>query len=93
MMLIQRLYSSCIQLSVVVIGLYAHLPEYLACLLPGPGLPLTLTAYNRGGSSGMANGGGGGGRPGERQQLLELVHLLQKRSMLPVAVFCFSKKR
>jgi hypothetical protein len=50
------------------------------------------TAYNRGGGPAAA-GGGGGGRPGERQQLLELVHLLEKKSMLPVAVFCFSKKR
>ncbi|GFR45796.1 hypothetical protein Agub_g7251, partial [Astrephomene gubernaculifera] len=33
------------------------------------------------------------GQRGERQQLMELVGLLNKRGMLPVAVFCFSKKR
>ncbi|KAG2484118.1 hypothetical protein HYH03_017069 [Edaphochlamys debaryana] len=49
-------------------------------------------------ASAFRGGGGGGpnssaGSRGERQQLLELVGVLTKRAMLPVAVFCFSKKR
>ncbi len=43
-----------------------------------------------------AMGGGGGGpnnRPGERGQLLELIGMLGKKQLLPVAFFCFSKKR
>ncbi|GIL59558.1 hypothetical protein Vafri_14316, partial [Volvox africanus] len=36
---------------------------------------------------------GPGGFRSERQQLLELVGVLGKKAMLPVAVFCFSKKR
>jgi antiviral helicase SKI2 len=43
----------------------------------------------------MGRGGGGpnAGGFGERQQMLELVQALKKKGMLPVAVFCFSKKR
>lgn len=29
----------------------------------------------------------------ERNQLTELIHLLKKDELLPVVVFCFSKKR
>ena len=41
-------------------------------------------------------GGGGNGanqRAGERGQMLELIGLLGKKQLLPVAFFCFSKKR
>ncbi|EFJ42164.1 hypothetical protein VOLCADRAFT_107417 [Volvox carteri f. nagariensis] len=47
----------------------------------------------RGGGPNRGGPGGGGGFRSERQQLLELVGVLGKRAMLPVAVFCFSKKR
>ena len=48
-----------------------------------------LTAASRGGGANSSSGG----LRGERQQLLELVGVLGKKQMLPVAVFCFSKKR
>lgn len=45
----------------------------------------------------MRNGGGGpnshAGMKSERNQLLELIGLLKKQALLPVALFCFSKKR
>jgi antiviral helicase SKI2 len=40
-----------------------------------------------------AGGGGGGAASAERGQLQELLQLLRKRDLLPVAVFTFSKKR
>ncbi|GAX76723.1 hypothetical protein CEUSTIGMA_g4170.t1 [Chlamydomonas eustigma] len=46
----------------------------------------------QGGSSGN-NSSGAGMRPGERGQLLELISMLGKKQLLPVAFFCFSKKR
>jgi antiviral helicase SKI2 len=38
-------------------------------------------------------GGGGGGGGSERAQLQDLIQLLRKRDLLPVAFFTFSKKR
>lgn len=29
----------------------------------------------------------------EKSQMSELIHILKKKELLPVAVFCFSKKR
>ncbi len=46
----------------------------------------------QGGRGGGANGAAGM-RPGERGQLLELIGNLGKKQLLPVAFFCFSKKR
>eukprot|EP00983_Pelagomonas_calceolata_P024834 782065-Pelagomonas_calceolata.AAC.2 len=43
--------------------------------------------------AGPNTGGAGGARGGERQGLIEMVQLLSKRNLTPVAVFCFSKKR
>jgi antiviral helicase SKI2 len=40
-----------------------------------------------------AGGGGGGAASAERGQLQDLLQLLRKRDLLPVAVFTFSKKR
>jgi antiviral helicase SKI2 len=40
-----------------------------------------------------AGGGGGGGSSSERAQLQDLIQLLRKRDLLPVAFFTFSKKR
>jgi antiviral helicase SKI2 len=40
-----------------------------------------------------AGGGGGGGGSSERAQLQDLIQLLRKRDLLPVAFFTFSKKR
>ncbi|PNW76952.1 hypothetical protein CHLRE_11g482483v5 [Chlamydomonas reinhardtii] len=48
-----------------------------------------IATASRGGGANSSSGG----LRGERQQLLELVGVLGKKQMLPVAVFCFSKKR
>ena len=48
-------------------------------------------AMNRG--PGPNTSSAGPGKAGERQQLLELVHVLNQRGLTPAAVFCFSKKR
>eukprot|EP00873_Tetraselmis_striata_P040414 jgi/Tetstr1/460678/TSEL_005874.t1 len=46
-----------------------------------------------GGSFGGRGGSGGGGMKSEKSQMSELIHILKKKELLPVAVFCFSKKR
>ncbi len=76
------------QLQLAIAPAPQHLPQPLPHRPRASPLPsLSGSGASRGGPNSA------GGLRGEKQQLLELVGLLSKRAMLPVAVFCFSKKR
>lgn len=78
----------------IIQGVSAYSPQF--CKLPTPGR--TLPPVNRDWSHAqrvrhLAGGGGGPNANSDKNLWLNMIHKLQKMSLLPVVVFCFSKKR